>query len=250
MPIVLVCNAERVIVWADTNFCDVVDCERHPAIGVDLFDFLGVAPGDAFREMVAGLRHNDTRAVFAAQLRGRDGAILKIDFYVQSVAAAPPSGGASLISVGVQRPVSEAGNTLSDSVVAGLGVEDPMRQAYRYSNLRLEDGARLYAQLERLVDTESIHLNPNYTLEDAANRLSTNALYVSQVTNFFSGLSFPNYLNRRRLDALATALRERPEASLSELWGEAGFGSYSSLNRFLRNYHGKSPSEFAREARG
>ena len=249
MPIVFVCNAKLDIVWIDNNFCKTVDCTKHAALGNSIFDFLDVPAGDPFRDEVRALGDTVDRTTYATAFRSGDGSVLPFTFFVELVPSFEGVDGAALISVGMQTPDPAVVEATGATAARELGVTDPMRQTYRYSNLRLEDGARLYSQLERLIDDEERYRDKGFTLETAAGLLNTNALYISQVINFFSGYSFPNYLNIKRLEALERRLRENREADFTAAWQEAGFGSYSSLNRFLRTVRGTSPSKFLRAAR-
>lgn len=249
MSIVFVCNAKLDIVWIDHNFCKTVDCTQHAALGSSLFDFLDVPAGDPFRAEVRALGDEADRTTYGASFRAADGRVLPFTFYIELVPSFEGVDGAALISVGVQAASPAVLEAIGADAAERLGTSDPMRRTYRYSNLRLEDGARLYSRLERLIEGEELYRDRGLTLETAAGRLSTNALYISQVINFFSGYSFPNYLNTKRLERLERRLRQNPAADFTEAWQEAGFGSYSSLNRFLRTVRGTSPSKFSKAAR-
>ena len=249
MPIVFVCNAKLDIVWIDNNFCKTVDCTEHVALGNSILDFLNVPAGDPFREEIRALGDTVEQTTFSTTFRSEAGAVLPFKFFIELVPSFEGIDGAALISVGMQTPNPAVVEAIGATAAGELGVTDPMRQTYRYSNLRLEDGARLYSQLERLIEGEELYRDTSFTLESAASRLNTNSLYISQVINFFSGHSFPNYLNAKRLDALERRLRENVDTDFTEAWQSAGFGSYSSLNRFLRTDRGTSPAKFLKATR-
>ena len=251
MPIVLVCNAELDIVWTDASFCDVIDCDAAPPLGRSLADFLGVGPEDPLRARLRGVAGGQGNARHAAQLPRVGGGTLQIEFYLEPMPTFEGVEDSALIGVGVGAGAPQALAQVAEAAPAVTsGEADPLRRAYRYSNLRLEDGAGLFARLERIVEGGELYRRQDFSLETAATRLSTNALYVSQAINFFSGMSFPNYLNSKRLKTLEAALRARPNASFEVLWREAGFGSYSSLNRYLKSQLGVSPSKFVGRVRG
>ena len=251
MPIVLVCNADLDIVWVDASFCDVVDCERHPALGRSLPEFFAVPSGESLRKRLAEVAEGRGRAKNEVRLPGVDGRPLQIEFSIEPTPAFDGLDGPGFIAVGVLADDAKVGGRPPEATApASLRTADPLRRTYRYSNLRLEDGAALFARLEQLVEAEESFRTQTFTLERAAERLGTNALYVSQAINFFSGVSFPNYLNGKRLIALEAAMRDRPNASFEDLWRQAGFGSYSSLNRYLKAAREISPSEFVKRQRG
>ena len=247
MPIVLVCNADSQIVWISGNLPDTVRDHRAEIVGRDLFDFLRVPAGHPFRREAAALMDGRGHVYYAATLPATGGRERAIDFWVERVPSHRSFEGAALIAVGVDADGDSAAQTPETAAVTPA---DPLRRTYRYSNLRLEDGATLFARLEQLIDDEGLFRDQNFSLEAAAMRLGTNALYVSQATNFFSGMSFPIYLNHKRYRDLAALLAERPDEPFAVLWRAAGFGSYSSLNRFLRSQYEISPSAFVRRVRG
>ena len=249
MPIILVCNAELQIIWTDGNFCDVIDCERTPALGRDLFEFLNIPAESPLRPDIRALLTTAGRVRYTTQLPRVGGGRLEIELYLESVPVFEGVDGAALIAVGLYSVDPHTLKGLSGNAPGLNEGGDPLRRTYRYSNLRLDAGADLFARLERAVTEQQLHRRSDFTLEQAAAKLNTNALYLSQATNFFSGLSFPNYLNSQRLVTLKRSLRERPDASFTELWREAGFGSYSSLNRFLKSQYRISPSQFERQVR-
>lgn len=244
MSIVFVCNTKLEIVWVDGTFCEVIDCTHHPTLGHTLFEFLNVPIADPFRDEVAKLGSQTKRATYNTNLRQPSGQTVDYDISVEPVPSFKGVRDASLIAVGI-RP------RLSALVGAGLSVVDngshngdPMRSTYRYSNLRLEDGVKLFRKLESHIETNHSYRSQAFTLEVASAALETNALYLSQAINFFSGLSFPNYLNQKRLDDLRIQVLAMPDGDFRSQWTAAGFGSYSTLNRYLKNRYGISPSQF------
>lgn len=269
MPIVLICNPRWEIIWTDNKLCSTVDCGRHPVRQATFAAFLGVSP-ETFAAKLGAHGANPASFGYVAALRHPDGRELTYQFRFEHVPSFDGLDGAAVIVVGICDPAEDKAAAAVGYPLGGareahpLGVAtrtysgrdlgtqagDPLREAYRYSNLRLEDGAKLFSRLQRLVDAEELYRDNSFTLEMAASRLETNALYVSQITNFFSSASFPNFLNHKRYEALQRALQADPDADFKEAWQSAGFGSYSSLNRYLKSVKGVSPSEFRRALAG
>ncbi len=250
MPIVFVCDTSLNIVWVDGNFCDVIDCDQHEAIGQFLHDFLDVPVEHRFREEVARLNIDIKRASYTARLTGRTKAVLTFDFYVEHVPSFDGIEGASLIAVGVQSASTPSDLAPERDGQRKGGDVDELRRTYRYSNLRQEDGRELYDRLETLIAQTEAFTKPSFTLESAAAQLNSNVLYVSQVTNYFAGVSFPNYLNQKRYEKLRSLVAKDEFGDFNEQYRQAGFGSYSGLNRFLRNRYGVSPTQFLKEVKG
>ncbi len=257
MPIVFVCDTKLSIVWIDGNFCEVIDCDHRPALGNSLHEFLQVPAGHGFREEVKRLGLDLSRSAYSTELLSSDQQMIPFDFFLEHVPNFEGIQGASMIAVGVEsdgRDAREEAPVEAKALALAVAttdddtdVADPLRKAYRYSNLRYEDGALLFARLEALVGDNKAYLNPDFTLEEAAARLSSNVLYVSQVTNYFAGVSFPNYLNQKRYDHLRTLILSDGVVEFAVQYHKAGFGSYSALNRFLRSRYDISPTELQRE---
>ncbi len=253
MPIVFVCDTRLQIVWADGNFCEVLDCERHPALGTGLYDFLQVPEGHAFRKEVPRLNVDLKRASYTTQFTSADQKQVAFDFYLEHIPSFDGIEGASLIAVGVQHGTATQETLITQQAedTQDGSDDDELRRTYRYSNLRYGDGKALFARLEDLIDSTEAYRQSSFTLEEAASQLNSNVLYVSQVTNYFAGVSFPNYLNQKRCDKLRElVLSSDGEADFNEQYKAAGFGSYSGLNRFLRNRYEVSPMEFLRGLKG
>lgn len=249
MPVIFVCDAKWDIVWIDSNFCTTIDCDRHPALRRSVFALLGVKDGDAFARQIRDGGVSSAALSYEILLHTPEGEHLPFRFSFEEIPHFEGVDDAAVIVVGVAAtPITPSDQDARNR--ADREERDAFRQTYRYSNLRLEDGARLFSRLERLVDSEELYRDRLFSLDKAASRLETNALYISQITNFFSGTSFPNFLNHKRYADLAAILRADADVSLADAWRRAGFGSYSSLNRYLKTVKGTTPSKFLRTIRG
>ncbi|QNR87103.1 AraC family transcriptional regulator [Pedobacter riviphilus] len=58
------------------------------------------------------------------------------------------------------------------------------------------------------------------------------------------------YVNRKRIEKVASVLMHKPEASITELSLLFGFNSNSSLTRSFKKYYNISPSEFRKQKKG
>ena len=125
---------------------------------------------------------------------------------------------------------------------------DAMQRTYRFSNLTLAEGQRLFERLNHEVTVNKLYLDKAFGIEHAAKLLHTNTTYVSQVINFFTDHTFPYYVNMKRISYLLNYVRNHPQESKTEIWRKAGFGSYHAFYRFVKQSFGKTPKALFAEA--
>ncbi len=104
---------------------------------------------------------------------------------------------------------------------------------------------RLREGLRQLMETEHIYLQPNLKLEDLARRLNTNRAYVYNVINVENGVSFSEFINRRRIEHAARLIAQNPKVLLADVATMSGFSSPSAFYRNFKQFMGCTPSEYA-----
>lgn len=102
--------------------------------------------------------------------------------------------------------------------------------------------AELLPQLEKLMQDE-VYLQPNLKVRDLAKLLGTNSRYVQQILNEEIGMSFAEYMNRRRVAHAAKLLNDNPNLDISEVITLSGFSSSSSFYRNFKLYEGHNPKK-------
>lgn len=98
--------------------------------------------------------------------------------------------------------------------------------------------------LRQLVEVERIYLQPNLKLEDLAMRLNTNRAYIYNVINGDMGMSFSEYINRKRIDYAVRLIDQNPNTLLADVAAMSGFSSTSAFYRNFKSYKHCSPSEY------
>ena len=76
-----------------------------------------------------------------------------------------------------------------------------------------------------------------------ATELCTNRLYVSTAINEEMGISFSDYINRKRVNYAILLMRTNPQMTIYEIADLSGFSSDKSFYRNFKNITGKSPKE-------
>ena len=98
--------------------------------------------------------------------------------------------------------------------------------------------------LRQLMEEERFYLQPNLKLEDVARRLNTNRAYIYNVINVENGVSFSEFINRRRIEYAAQQIRQAPKALLADVATMSGFSSWSAFYRNFKQFMGCTPSEY------
>jgi len=136
-----------------------------------------------------------------------------------------------------------------DNLPASETPASPLPEAepkYGKSSLSEEYGRRLLVHLETLMGTDRPFTDPDLTLAVLAERLKTSRNNLSQVLNQRLGTTFYDYINRWRIQAAASRLRDDQETSILEVALDCGFKSKSTFNKGFKAHFSTSPSEYRR----
>lgn len=111
----------------------------------------------------------------------------------------------------------------------------------------LQPDERLNRELRRLIDEEKLFLHPNLKTSDLAKRLNTNRNYIYNVINVKMGLSFSEFINRKRIDYAIKLIEKNPDRYLSDIANQSGFSSTSAFYRNFKHFQGRSPRDYVEE---
>ena len=98
--------------------------------------------------------------------------------------------------------------------------------------------------ITELVDSEKLFLQPNLKINDLAVRLRTNRNYIYQAINVTMGMSFSEYINKKRIEYARQLIDENPMMRLTEVATQSGFTTISTFYRNFRQFQGCSPSDY------
>lgn len=115
----------------------------------------------------------------------------------------------------------------------------------KYGENRLPDELResIWQELEAYMRTKEPWRAANLTLMQLANDTGISSHHISQVLNDHLGVSFNDYLNQYRVNAVCAALTNK-DPTLLEIAMDCGFSSKSSFNATFKKHTGKTPSEY------
>ena len=101
----------------------------------------------------------------------------------------------------------------------------------------------LVERIEEVVTKQQLYLRHNLKISDVAAELCTNRLYVSTAINKEMGISFSDYINRKRVNYAIQLMRTNPQMTIYEIADLSGFSSDKSFYRNFKIITGKSPKE-------
>lgn len=88
-----------------------------------------------------------------------------------------------------------------------------------------------------LVEKEHIYLQSDLKLDDLAQMMHTNRTYIYQAINQQMGISFNEFINRRRIAHAKQLMANDPDLSMNDVALQSGFASLSSFYRNLKKYN-------------
>jgi AraC-like DNA-binding protein len=113
------------------------------------------------------------------------------------------------------------------------------------SNLSPSRAERYLHKLEGLMTMEKPYLDPDLTLGRLARELSMPRNLLSELINRYLGMSFPDYINSRRIGEARRLLSERTRPiTILQVAYDAGFNSKSVFYENFRELVGTSPTDY------
>lgn len=107
----------------------------------------------------------------------------------------------------------------------------------------------LRRRIEKLMDEEKIFLQNGLKISDLAEQLCCNRNYIYRAINVEMGISFAEYVNKKRVDYAKQMIEQKPDLQMNELYMRVGFSSSSSFYRCFRLFEGCTPKELQERLR-
>ena len=101
-------------------------------------------------------------------------------------------------------------------------------------------------RVNAVVDYIETHLNENLTLERLAEVAHFSPFHFHRVFRALVGETVSRFINRIRIERVATLLVQQPQRSITEIGVDSGFSNPSSLARAFREAFGMSATEWRR----
>ncbi len=118
--------------------------------------------------------------------------------------------------------------------------------------LRPAESIRLQARLQKLLEDERVHLEPNLSLQELAQRAQTTRNKMSAVIREAYGRTFYQLLATKRVHEAARQLHEREAASrtIADIAFSVGFNTLSAFNAAFKAEFRQTPSQFRERGPG
>ncbi|MCK5146285.1 helix-turn-helix domain-containing protein [bacterium] len=101
--------------------------------------------------------------------------------------------------------------------------------------------------LELLMKQKHIYLDPDLSLKVLAQKCRLHPNHLSRIINEHYGMSYNDYINRKRIEKATSLLNERNQTlSIQEIMESAGFYSKSVFNTAFKKWTGETPSQYRR----
>ena len=100
------------------------------------------------------------------------------------------------------------------------------------------------AEIRKLMDEKQLFLQPNLKINDLAKMLNTNRNYIYNAINQGIGLSFAEYINKKRIEYAVQLIEKDREILLTDVAHKSGFSSPSAFYRNFKLYMDCSPSDY------
>ena len=100
------------------------------------------------------------------------------------------------------------------------------------------------AEIRRLMDEKRLFLQPNLKINDLAQMLNTNRSYIYNAINQGIGMSFAEYVNKKRIEYAVQLIDQDREILLTDVAHQSGFSSPSAFYRNFKLYMDCTPSDY------
>lgn len=104
----------------------------------------------------------------------------------------------------------------------------------------------LWGRIVMILENEGKWRNPNLALSSLSDEVKSNRTYVGDAFKQNTGLTFVEYITKRRIDYVVGELKQNPEANIYELFVYVGYSQRSTAMRNFQKITGKTPTEFVK----
>lgn len=122
----------------------------------------------------------------------------------------------------------------------------PPEVKYVNSGLKDEQAIQIIAALEEAMNTRQLFLDSTITIDKLATLLSCQKHHLSQALNDKLGVSFNEYINRKRTEVAKQMLADpaKNHYTIASVAYDAGFNSLSTFNEVFKKIAGLTPSQY------
>lgn len=107
----------------------------------------------------------------------------------------------------------------------------------------------LWTRIIEIMESNNEWRNPDINLSTLSQQAFSNRTYVSESFKRHTGMTFNEYLAKRRIDYVAEELKQHPDTNIQELFIKAGYRHRSTAWRHFQKQKGISPTEYIESLR-
>jgi AraC-like DNA-binding protein len=115
---------------------------------------------------------------------------------------------------------------------------------YEKSCLTNKEKQKILNQLNYLVESQQLYLNPNFNLIQLSEISNIPSHHITQTLNTLTCQNFHKYINRYRVHEFIKQFKSNSHLSILAIALDCGFNSKSSFNRIFRDETGYSPTQY------
>lgn len=103
----------------------------------------------------------------------------------------------------------------------------------------------LWTRINDVIENGELWKDSDLSLSVLSRLVFSNRTYVSKTFKEESGMTFADYIKRKRIDYVARLLEKNPTQNIKNLFFEAGYRSYPTAWRHFKEIKGMLPTEYA-----
>ena len=135
--------------------------------------------------------------------------------------------------------------------------ENRIVESMKISNLEIVGDApgvdilykSIYDRIMEYFDNNKPYLNNDLTINDVADVVFTNKLYISKAISHYTGRNFCQFVNYHRVYYSIELFRKNPHLKIVEMANQSGFNSAVSFSTAFRLFMSEKPGDWCRRER-
>jgi AraC-like DNA-binding protein len=124
-------------------------------------------------------------------------------------------------------------------------VDSAESKKYERSALNIEQALRIADKVNKTMEQEQLHLDPNLSLHKLARHVAISPNYISQTLNETMKTNFFDFVNKWRIETAKPKIIANEDTVLN-IAMDVGFNARSSFYKVFKKETGKTPTEFRR----
>ena len=121
-------------------------------------------------------------------------------------------------------------------------------EKYSTSSINRQMAVSLLAEIKSYVESRKLYMDKGLTIQTLSDDLKVSRHKISQVVNQELGMTFPDFINKYRIDAATNFLSKRPDHKMSALALDVGFANKVSFYRAFKKFTGTTPVSYLEKA--